>query len=46
MLISSLVDWPHFPFEEGRSDGFLLESEVLQQVGGKVVESLNQSRAR
>src|SRR2546421_4597565 len=46
MLISSLVEWPRFPFEEGRSDGFVLESEVLQQVGGKVVESLNQSRAR
>src|SRR5689334_6858390 len=40
------VEWPRFPFQEGRSDSFLLESEVLQQVGGQVVESLNQSRAR
>ena len=40
------VEWPRFPFEEDRSDGFLLESEVLQQVGGQVIESLNQSRAR
>src|SRR5437588_13052957 len=46
MLISSPIEWPRFPFEEDRFDGFLLESEVLQQVGGQVVESLNQSCAR
>jgi hypothetical protein len=34
----------HLPFEEGRPDGFLLESEVLQQVGGQLAQSLNQSR--